>query len=158
MSDIHDCCECKEKVYMDNAEYCIVCGNWFCRACEYENGVNLWSHNNDNNYYVCKHCLKQGLEYINNDNEDDAIFTQEEYEKAVKELSNRKSLETKKEILTKNKCIKLSELITYLENIYSENGELDLYSWNGQVTDLKTFIEIDDDIILIDQQGIDTED
>lgn len=55
-------------------------------------------------------------------------------------------------------CIKLSEFIKYLENIYTENGELDLYSWNGKVVDLETFIQTDEQIILIDQQGIDTED
>lgn len=56
------------------------------------------------------------------------------------------------------KCVKLSEFIKHLENIYTENGDLDLYSWNGQVLDLETFVEIDKQIILIDQGGIDTED
>lgn len=55
-------------------------------------------------------------------------------------------------------CVKLSEFIKCLENIYSEKGELDLFSWNGAVTDLKTFIQVDDQVIIIDQQGIDTED
>lgn len=58
----------------------------------------------------------------------------------------------------KIKCVKLSEFITYLENIYTEKGDLDLYSWNGVVTDLDTFVETDDDCILVDQQGIATED
>lgn len=56
------------------------------------------------------------------------------------------------------KCVKLSEFIKYLENIYTEKGDLDLYSWNGQVVDLETFVENDNQIILIDQQGIQTED
>lgn len=56
------------------------------------------------------------------------------------------------------KCVKLSEFIKYLENIYTEKGDLDLYSWNGQVVDLETFVEYDDQLILIDQQGIQMED
>lgn len=56
------------------------------------------------------------------------------------------------------KCVKLSEFIKYLENIYTEKGDLDLYSWNGQVVDLDTFVENDNQIILIDQQGIQMED
>ena len=56
------------------------------------------------------------------------------------------------------KNVKLSEFIKCLENIYIEKGDLDLYSWNGRVVDLDTFVEYDDDLILIDQQGIDTED
>jgi len=89
MSDIHDCQGCGEKVYMDNAEHCVVCSSWFCGACDLENGKNLWDDENKNGYYVCKRCLKQGLDYINKDNEDDAIFTKEEYNTAVKELKLR---------------------------------------------------------------------
>lgn len=85
MSDIYDCQVCKGKVYMDNAEHCIVCGSWLCGACDNENGEKLWDSENENIYYVCKHCLNQGLDYINEDNEDDAIFTKEEYDKALKE-------------------------------------------------------------------------
>ncbi|QDY27022.1 FYVE zinc finger domain-containing protein [Clostridium botulinum] len=89
MSDIHDCFGCGEKVYMDNAEHCIVCGNWFCRVCDYENGENLWDNKNENYYYVCKDCLEQGLDYINEDNEDDVTFTEKEYDGAVKKLNQR---------------------------------------------------------------------
>ena len=89
MSDIHDCQGCGEKVYMDNAEHCVVCGGWFCGACDYENGERLWDEENQNYYYVCKDCLEQGLDYINEDNEDDATFTKEEYDRAVNELINR---------------------------------------------------------------------
>lgn len=56
------------------------------------------------------------------------------------------------------KCVKLSEFIKYLENIYTENGELDVFSWNGRVEDLDTFVEYDNDTIIIDQQGIQMED
>ena len=55
-------------------------------------------------------------------------------------------------------CVKLSEFIKYLENIYTKKGELDLYSQNGKVVDLDTFIQTYEQIILIDQQDIDTED
>lgn len=55
-------------------------------------------------------------------------------------------------------CVKLSEFIKCLENIYNEKGELDLFSWNGSVKDLETFIQVDDQVIIIDQQGIDTKD
>ena len=89
MSDIHECQGCGEKVYMDNAEHCVVCGSWFCGACDYENGEKLWDEENENYYYVCNGCLKQGLDYINENNEDDAIFTKEEYDKAVMFLKNR---------------------------------------------------------------------
>jgi hypothetical protein len=89
MSDIHNCQGCGEKVYMDNAEHCVVCGSWFCGACDYENGETLHDIENQNYYYVCKDCLEQGLDYINVDNEDDAIFTKEEYDRAVKELEER---------------------------------------------------------------------
>ena len=57
-----------------------------------------------------------------------------------------------------NKCVKLSEYIKYLENIYIEKGDLDLYSWNGKVTNLEDFTEVDDSIILVDLKGVDTED
>ena len=57
-----------------------------------------------------------------------------------------------------DKCVKLSEYIKYLENIYTEKGDLDLYSWNGKVTNLEDFTEVDDSIILVDLKGIDTED
>jgi hypothetical protein len=74
---------------MDNAEKCIVCGSWFCGACDYEHGEKLWDEENKNYYYVCKNCLEQGLDSINNENEDDAIFTEEEYNRATKELGKR---------------------------------------------------------------------
>ena len=89
MSDIHNCQECWEKVYIDNAEHCVVCGRWFCEACDYINGEQLWDEENNNYYYVCKDCLNQGLEYINEDNIDDTIFTKEEYNRAIKELNER---------------------------------------------------------------------
>lgn len=89
MSDIHDCQVCGEKVYMDNAEHCVVCGSWFCGACDYENGEKLWAEQNKNYYYVCKDCLEQGLDSINEDNEDDATFTKEGYDKALAELNKR---------------------------------------------------------------------
>ena len=57
-----------------------------------------------------------------------------------------------------DKCVKLSEYIKYLENIYIEKGDLDLYSWNGKVTNLEDFTEVDDSIILVDLKGVDTED
>lgn len=91
MPDIHECSGCGEQVYMDNAEQCIVCGDWFCYACDYENGENLWSEENSNSYYICKECLENGLEDINDENMDDAIFTKEEYNKAIKELNKRKT-------------------------------------------------------------------
>jgi hypothetical protein len=90
MSDIHDCRGCKEPVYMDNAESCIVCDDYFCGACDYESGITLWSGSNSNAYYVCKHCLNQGIEYINKENMDDATFTVEEYNRTIKELKSRK--------------------------------------------------------------------
>lgn len=89
MSDIHDCEICECKVYMDNAEQCIVCSAWFCGGCDYENGEQLWSEENSNYYYVCKQCLDAGLAEINSENMDDAIFSQEEYDRAVKELNSR---------------------------------------------------------------------
>ena len=55
-------------------------------------------------------------------------------------------------------CIKLSGFIKYLENIYTEHGDLDLHSCHGKVVDLDSFIETDEQLILIDQKGIDTED
>lgn len=88
MSDIHDCQGCKEKVYMDNAEHYIVCDSWFCRACDYENGEKLCDEGKDY-YYVCKDCLRQGLNYINKNNEDDTKFSKEEYDRAIKELYKR---------------------------------------------------------------------
>lgn len=87
MSDIHDCQECGEKVYMDNAEHCVVCGSWFCGACDYSKGITLCDNKNENYYYICKDCLKKGINYINEDNEDDAIFTKKEYNKAIKSLN-----------------------------------------------------------------------
>ncbi|APH20971.1 TPA: hypothetical protein ACXDAY_002253 [Clostridium botulinum] len=89
MSDIHDCQGCGEKVYMDNAEHCVVCSSWFCGACDYKNGEKLWDDENENCYYVCKDCLEQGLDYINEDNEDDTIFTKGEYDKAIEKLNKR---------------------------------------------------------------------
>lgn len=92
MSDIHTCRDCKNPVHMDHAANCIVCDDYFCGGCDSENGENLWSENNSNNYYVCKPCLNQGIEYINDENMDDAVFTIEEYDKAIEELKLRKSL------------------------------------------------------------------
>ena len=89
MSDIHDCNGCGDPVYMDNAEHCVVCDSWFCGACDHENGEILWDETNKNYYYVCNDCLGQGLDYINDDNEDDATFTKEEYDRAVMFLKNR---------------------------------------------------------------------
>lgn len=56
------------------------------------------------------------------------------------------------------KCIKLSEFIVYLEKIYTESGDLDLYSWNGQVLDLNSFVHIYEKVILVEQKYIQTED
>lgn len=89
MSDIHDCQNCKDKVYMDNAEHCVVCSSWFCEACDYENGQNLYDEENDNYYYVCKDCLEKGLDYINKNNEDDAKFTKKEYNKSLRDLHEK---------------------------------------------------------------------
>ena len=89
MSDIHDCQGCREKVYMDNAEQCVVCGSWFCGACDYNKGEKLWDDKNKNYYYVCKDCLEEGVDYINDDNEDDATFTKKEYDREVKDLNER---------------------------------------------------------------------
>ena len=55
-------------------------------------------------------------------------------------------------------CIKLSTYIEYLQKIYKQKGDLDLYSWSGKVTDLENFTEIDDDVIIVDLKGIDTVD
>ena len=89
MGDIHDCQGCGEKVYMNNTEHCVVCSSWFCEACNYKNGEKLWDNENENYYYVCKDCLEQGLNFINNDNEDDAVFTRAEYDRAIEELNKR---------------------------------------------------------------------
>lgn len=89
MSDIHNCKICNDKVYMDNAECCIVCGEWFCGDCDYENGIKIWSENNSTYYYVCKYCLEEGLDYINLDNMDDTEFDEGEYDSAIKELNLR---------------------------------------------------------------------
>lgn len=89
MSDIHDCQVCNEKVYIDNAEHCVTCGSWFCGACEYENGENLWDEEDEYDYYICKDCLDQGLDYINVNNQDEAVFTKKEYNRAIKELGER---------------------------------------------------------------------
>lgn len=56
------------------------------------------------------------------------------------------------------KCIKLSTYIKYLQEIYEQKGDLDLYSWNGKVTDLENFTEVDDDVIIVDLKGVDTVD
>lgn len=55
-------------------------------------------------------------------------------------------------------CIKLSTYIEYLQEIYKQKGDLDLYSWNGKVTDLENFTEVDDDVIIVDLKGVDTVD
>lgn len=55
-------------------------------------------------------------------------------------------------------CVKLSAFIVYLENIYTESGDIDLYSWNGKVEDLNSFVHIDGKVILIEQKYIQTED
>ena len=89
MSDIQRCSVCDEYTHMDNSENCIVCDSYFCGACDYENGERLYSQNNETYYYVCKDCLKKGLNYINEDNIDDAIFNDEEYNKAINSLKER---------------------------------------------------------------------
>lgn len=55
-------------------------------------------------------------------------------------------------------CVKLSGFIEYLKNIYEKEGDKDLYSWNGEVTDLDDFVEFDKDVIMVDLKGVATED
>ncbi len=89
MSDIHNCSVCNDKVYIDNAESCIICGEWFCGGCDYENGIKVWNEENSTYYYVCKDCLEEGLDYINSDNMDNVEFEEDEYKEACNELNKR---------------------------------------------------------------------
>lgn len=88
MYDIENCVDCLEPVHMDSAIKCVVCQAWYCEYCgdKEENGAYLKDTLENREGFVCKYCLEQSLEDINNDNVDDYLFAKEDYEKARENL------------------------------------------------------------------------
>lgn len=91
MSDIKRCDNCRCRFHIDNGVECVVCGNEYCGACDYDNGNSIYSNDGEeiNGYFICKDCMKLPLEKINEDNIDNAIFTQEDLNKTIKEFNEK---------------------------------------------------------------------